>query len=513
MAAHRQAYGRAEAYLRALAGGHCAGQRLAPIHELAAEAGVSVVTMWKAVRALTEEGVLAAAPRKGITVTGTQPSSHSVSRSPVSGESTVRWRSLCRELQRDLLNGGLSRTTDIPSIKALCDRYGVCHHTVRKALRRLTDHGWVERRGRQYRVCSPDAPRNRNRVVLVARGDKHSGEVRLLSPRTEVILKTLEQECLQAELELETITCDATASRFLPEDTWRELHQLRHRGQPSVLGFLVITTNMDPGSALDTIARSIRRFDAPAAILDEDNRCRPGALPPGRSRIFSLASDKAAGREMGRLLLRQGHRSVAFVSVAHEERWSRQRLEGLREALADSATAAQLTPATITLKWRAFFDLPPTADHRSHVALMRAAVTGHSSAHEQTIARAALQAIDAYDTYNTQLRIADKLRPLLDRLISRRDISAWVAANDIMALHCLDYLRRHRVDTSVSIVGFDNTPAAADRKVSSYDFNTVASVKNAIRFLLAPSAPQFRAPRHRVIATDGKVVVRGSMRR
>lgn len=507
-----RAHERAGRYIRTLAARHTPGDRLPPIAKMASTASVSVVTMWKAVRELTNEGILQAAPRKGILVAVRSPGTSLREHSGNAPVPRTKWQALCRDIRRDLLNGDLSHTMPLPSVKALCHRYDVCHHTVRKALRRLTDDGWLIARRRSHYVKLPQRLPHRTRIVLIARGAAHREEVKAVSPRTETVLSTLGNECLQRGYELETITCDETATGFRPSQRWDALCRGHDAGVPSVLGFIVITTSIDTLTGLGTIARRIERFGVPAAFFNPSNRDVSRIRPLRRFRVFTIASDESAGEEMGRTLLQLGHRNIAFVSIAHTEEWSQRRLQGTSQALSLSGVETRLSTAVRHDSWKEYFNLPAQGAHRRHVAAMQETIRRCTESCRQTLAQAAADTIEACDRFDTQARIMSRICPVLDSLIEQHDTTAWVAANDIMALHCLDYLRQKRAQDRIAVFGFDNTVAAARRRISSYDFSAPAAVRNMVHFLLAPSTPLFRAHLNQAVDVDGRVVVRHSFR-
>jgi DNA-binding LacI/PurR family transcriptional regulator len=68
------------------------------------------------------------------------------------------------------------------------------------------------------------------------------------------------------------------------------------------------------------------------------------------------------------------------------------------------------------------------------------------------------------------------LRPLFDQALQAPGVTAWVAANDETALECLDYLDEHAVEVPrrISLIGFNDSPEAFLRGISSYNFNAAA---------------------------------------
>ncbi|MBD3243378.1 MAG: hypothetical protein GF331_22500, partial [Chitinivibrionales bacterium] len=74
------------------------------------------------------------------------------------------------------------------------------------------------------------------------------------------------------------------------------------------------------------------------------------------------------------------------------------------------------------------------------------------------------------------------LRPVLETLTKDRDITAWVAYNDALALQCCDYLLHAGIGVPhrLSIIGFDDSLDAMGRDLTSYNFNLPAIAHLAV---------------------------------
>lgn len=70
-----------------------------------------------------------------------------------------RYARLAELLEREIRNGRLEVGARVPGELELVERYGVSRHTVREALRRLSDHGLIERRRGAGTVVVARAPR------------------------------------------------------------------------------------------------------------------------------------------------------------------------------------------------------------------------------------------------------------------------------------------------------------------------------------------------------------------
>jgi DNA-binding LacI/PurR family transcriptional regulator len=105
---------------------------------------------------------------------------------------------------------------------------------------------------------------------------------------------------------------------------------------------------------------------------------------------------------------------------------------------------------------------------------------------------------------------APLLQPTFTKLLRERSISAWICANDDLALLAWEFLRHQRGTLHVpSVVGFDNTPEANAVGLTSHDFRYDAMGLVAARWLQTPSAVTRRA-RDRFIV-PGVLVCRDSL--
>lgn len=102
------------------------------------------------------------------------------------------------------------------------------------------------------------------------------------------------------------------------------------------------------------------------------------------------------------------------------------------------------------------------------------------------------------------------ITPLIDKALEISEATAWVAANDGVALECMDLLRKRgvRVPRELSLAGFDNTLEAFFQKVTSLDYNAPALMRSMVEHLLAPRRAAARPP----LPTEvpGVIVERGT---
>jgi DNA-binding LacI/PurR family transcriptional regulator len=107
-----------------------------------------------------------------------------------------------------------------------------------------------------------------------------------------------------------------------------------------------------------------------------------------------------------------------------------------------------------------------------------------------------------------------ELLPLFEQALGIPDVTAWVCANDGIAIHALRFLRLRKVPVpeQLSVVGFDNTGDASYNNLTSYEFDVSAIALKMLDHILRPESALFPAPQ-RVVNSEGMVIPRGSTAR
>jgi DNA-binding GntR family transcriptional regulator len=475
--------------------------RLPPIKEMAREAGVSHVVLGMVVAELSARGILEARPRRGIRICGLQEQLPAASGDPVTGN--VRWQLLRGRLRRDLADGTLG-PGQLPSRKELAIRYRVSQKTLRRALRALTDDGVLETAGRACVVPSPVTPSGRHTIVLFVREDG-MGEMIAYSSRTTEQFSALEQTCAARNVRLQVVLCGFAGTRIV-FDGWESGSLATVFDSNTVLGFMVLQQGLVPEFTAELVTRLVP-LQKPVAILieDYDDLIIPG-LPVNRfTRRYAVAPDREAGRAVGDFLIARGHRRVCCWSDGSALRWVRERLEGVRLAFAEAGIPDAVG---VYYAWadEYLFDSPRLERLIERVAEMITSLTddlGVSIPPEHLPGVAS--SVYLGGLYPEQMRHV--LTPLMQCELARNSATAWIGLNDQRAADCMRYLLRNRVRVpgQVSVIGFDDSPSAASRRMSSYNFNGLAAIRRMVDFLIWPDAPLSRAPVGVPIAVKGFV--------
>jgi hypothetical protein len=102
------------------------------------------------------------------------------------------------------------------------------------------------------------------------------------------------------------------------------------------------------------------------------------------------------------------------------------------------------------------------------------------------------------------------LRPFFSGILKKKEITAWVCADDKTGLPALSFLSGagKKVPGEIAVVGFDNWPHDFLQGLSSYDFNMYGMVRQAIRTI--SDKKEFRS-RPAISTVEGFFVERRSI--
>jgi len=114
-----------------------------------------------------------------------------------------------------------------------------------------------------------------------------------------------------------------------------------------------------------------------------------------------------------------------------------------------------------------------------------------------------------YDLLRNRIQMEAHLHPMFEQAIAMPAITAWVTANDAIAVCALEFLRARGVEAPgrISLVSFDNSVSAMTRRITSYNFNLPGIVGAAFRHVLR-SNHRTQAPRPRTVEIPGAIVER-----
>jgi len=474
---------------------------------MAQAAGVSYVTMWKAVRRLAAQGVVRARRRSGVWAASPQSPARRPEATPVRRPGESLTRAIARRLRADIAAGAYRPGDPLPSVKETAATLGVCPRTVHAAFRLALEEGTVARDRRRWLVPLPDLRSPRLRLLVIAPRYRPGP---MLPPATysQQVHHQIEAECGRRGIAVTMVEVDAAGTA---SDQGRNRPAPRDLAASGVLAGCVVLSDGLAAESLQSVLGSLRPPATPIAVLaNTDELPAVGQAVRGLAqvRLFTVGNDYAAGRQMGDYLVRLGHRRIAYVCLFHYRRWSEERLAGLRNAFEGLGQDAQVHALLST-----HGDEGPVMDRRSRSSLMAALRTlpaGRPGASDNAQFRddAVRRVEDGLLAQHRRTLAASLVRQAL----RRRDLTAWVAGNDLTALVCLDHLTARGVHPprGLSLAAFDDTYAMSVHRVTTYHFDVAAAARAILGFALSQGGPERRAagaagpvePQGRVISRD-----------
>lgn len=454
---------------------------------LAAQAGVTVRSMAHAVALLRQQGMLAVEPGRGIRIV---PRDHE----PVPSSPAGRWQSVASSILDDIHAGKYLPGEQLPAGKVLNARYGACYRTVRKALRSLHQARALETHKRGYRIPPGRVARPNARIILIA-AENHRGQLQRFTPRTGEMLRALERQCSRIHARLQTLSYNRD-SAVLRADGRVVAPPLTPLLQSPTLGVLVWSLGL-PQSVVDWAVGDCTRAGIPSSVLDESGGVRLPQAAGGLSRLFRVAHDAAPGEQVGRYLSDLGHRQVVYVSPYHGNVWSPARLQGLRRAFdasGESGAVTALVSERYSNAWQYVSEAAHTEAAVRELLKRRSSASGTDAVLQRRVLDGLGQQLDKVLESEIPGAI---LEPLLEEALSLRSATAWVAAGDAVAVHCLRFLRQHAVQIpqELSLISFDDSPAAFANGLTSYNFDCPTIVSALLSHVQrSPTAPVTDTP-------------------
>jgi DNA-binding LacI/PurR family transcriptional regulator len=474
MASTTPARDRAVAFLKKVCAAHPSGTRLSAIDSLARQCGVSPVTMLSAVTICQKAGLLTSVRGQGVWA-GKPPETQCGD--PVRQRDTIG--DIVMAFSRDILRGEYTPDSRVPSRVSLQQRYGVGYSAITIMLHRAARSGLVYKQGQAWRISSSVVHSSRNRIAIVGGGSRQD-QIKFFRPRADQFIRSLETQALQRNCRLVWVRHEITDSGvvFFNErgQTFYSLPDTRN-----LLG--IIVWNHDT-----RLIRALASHNIPVAVIQEDESDALDSLELPGVRCFQIGFDTRCAAQMGTYLLSRGHRRIAFLSWITRG-WSENRLRGHCTAF---DTAGYPDAVTVVN--------PPDSAQLHYF---------RPEAHASTQRSVQWYASRIQFINKERARIARSFTPVFSRCIEQKEITAWVGANDTLALHALDYLQSLDPPPSIAVAGFDDTHEGLINHLTSYHFDLDMCARAMITHVINPrTIPGWRkATPYRI---GGWVVERGS---
>jgi DNA-binding LacI/PurR family transcriptional regulator/DNA-binding FadR family transcriptional regulator len=479
--------------------------RLPVLAGLARQAGVSHVTMMRALHVLRDQGVVSVSHRHGVRVLR-RPDQADAPPPPLSApQSMQKWKRLAERIGSDM-NAGAFPSDALPPTKELLSRYGISYPTLRKALAELCAREALAASRTRHRIVRPSTANLNGTVVLIAAADA-SGGLAMGTNRTRLHLSMTESLCAGYRVRLALMPFDWNTSRLLRSvPDGRTLSELLAHG--TVLGFVVWLVLMSAGSQV-TLLQRLTGYRLPVAALDEWGEpevARQVGLH-SRTKVFCMATSAEPARAVGRHLLALGHTRVAYLSPVTDARWSFNRLRGLREAF-DAVAGASVTPI-VAAKHVQLHGTRPFDGYAPRLAELIRRIPHGLRGKDGRVAGRVLSGLAAeVPTVAFREHYRATVMPLFEQAIAQHQVTAWVCDNDATALMALEFLAARKVDVPgrISVAGFDDEPAASQHGLTSHNFNGQGTMQAMLAHVLQPGRERADGP----VEVPGYVVQRRS---
>jgi len=461
------------------------------ITQMAREANVSYVTMWKAVQGARSTTIC---------------ESHQ-QRQPVP-RPLPPYHELASRIEQDLLYGRLPQGPALPQIKELRVRYNAGFRTVRKALSELHRKNVVDRVGRNYHatVSVPRAPSFTVAVLMFA---WYKGPLRFVVEYDGEFMTSLDLEWSRRKVRTEVM-------RFSEKDGVPTItdahctHEQNLRARRDIDGYVLLVSSMRalcPG-----LLDQLHETGKPVVLVDQIGGWETPAFlaRPDRTLVLKARPHEEAARDIARTLVSLGHRRCAFFSVFHRDLWSQRCLDGLMSVFGTAGEQRRLDPFLmdgtqisgdyVAAGWRR---CPDTWLRRGYNHWKEKAPPAYVRQFEPYFEFGLEEQI-----WNAEVRY--QLEQLLDRAAVDTSTTCWIAPDVDTAGFINDYIFDHRLD--VSVVAFGWSPEVIKSRIAAYDFNASAAARVSVDFLLYPQA---RIPGRKGLELDikGSLAMRESLRR
>jgi DNA-binding LacI/PurR family transcriptional regulator len=425
--------------------------RLPTTFEMAKAAGVSVPTMTKALRVLSRKGIIKTAPKKkGITINleFTSLPSYQKNRS-----SLPKWQYLIRRIEEEIIPHLTNASSLIPSLKELSNRFGVSHKTLQKSLIQLEKIGRLQKFKKGYRVHPQFSVSGKRKIIAVLQ-DTFATDFLRVRPIYYDLLHILEMICAHNNLLLDFL--------LYTEDGAVDNHSFKSicSRPDEILGFIVIAGADEHFPVFHLLHPTAK----PVSVLDaETPDVRFPFLGSSRFKVFQLAMSADAGSKTAYFLKDRGHKHIAYLSIWHEWEWSQIRLEGILNVYDRLGPDFSVTPVCISIR----------NYYKDHKYYNRLVVKQNQ-----------------YDPFrvgyiSNRLALKQPIEEICRKALENKEITAWIAANDYIALNCIDYLKKRKIAVpgDISIIGFDDIFESINYQLTTYNFNSYALIHSMYNFL------------------------------
>lgn len=443
-----------------------ASQPIPSVEELSREFDIGRVTVIRALKLAVEKGYLVQHQRSRRYYRREFQHRNQAGSDVIPPRPQFRYIEVSREIRHKLENEVLDRHGGLPSVKEMSTLFACNRQTVSRALRLLEEKGVLHRSGNKWRAGAHTSTRSGAQVYV-------TGTPEQLHPLPHVYPGLID-----------------SVERSVHLKNWGSLRFLQVADpmstppEPagSVAGFVHIFQGYEPSWEHFLASHP----EIPTVILDL-SEFYPVGTNPRYNKTVVRPDNRHAGRRMGQYLTETGHAEIAFFShAATKVDWLALRLEGIMEYYSpDNASSAGRMHLYHTDILTRYVSNPAT----TIVPDIRIATKSVFDILPEEFARESL-----YQTgvLHVLQKAYEELEPLFEEAFSRRGrISAWVFANDHLALTAYRFLEKRNALDEVAICGFDNLPVTYKLGITSYDFDYIGLGRSAANALFSPPRREY----------------------
>ncbi|MBD3322427.1 MAG: GntR family transcriptional regulator [Chitinivibrionales bacterium] len=486
--------------------------KLPPVAAMAEQAQVALTTMSKAVKYYKHIGAISCIPGHGIYANLPPENGYSdraETAIPVSGTYPAHhlWQRIKQDLEAKILNGVIPPGQPLPSYKELQSTYSTSFATLKKALAGLAADGVITPFKRGYMVPSIGRDTAISGSFVLVEPGYDFGKMTLAEGLDEEIFQLLEKECAKQNIRLDIIGLHREAGEVIPIDVASD-NETSIRDKEDILGYIYkAKIDFQP---FHQIIPTLFHFRKPLAVLDMLGNFEIGStiLNAPYFQRFAVSVSPHPAQIVARYLLEQHHQKIAYISPFHRMQWSKTRLDGLTGIFNAAGHENGVVPLVFD-KFRRGLEFEENARQKRNLnyPLVTDADTAQMPYPFNDQLGSALQQFQRVALIRGELY--SQCLPLFDSALADKSITAWVCANDWIAMFALDYLRKKRiaVPDEISLLSFDDSVIALRERITSYSFNIQALVNEMLSFILRPLS-SIPGKRGKVITIKGTIVQR-----
>lgn len=467
-----------------------AGENLPSIRVLAEYSHVSQVSMWKAVNELAKVGKLEVIHGQGTRI----PAQYNHVITP----RAEMWVKVREQIHREILSGKFSGYL-MPSLKEMRIRYGVSHTTLKKALESLSEDGIIRSCRRTYQPISYIMHRSVSSIVLLGWSSPQT-QLQARTPWGEEFLRSCENLCSMMKINFRILTYSTVNDQLVYIDGNGNKKEVL-KDDDTAIGYLLWAES--PDELYQDVLMQIKAFNKPVAVLQEGSVLKLADIGEYKKmQVFSLATSSRAAKQVASYLLELGHKSIAFFSPFNFHEWSKARLAGLKEVYSCDS-GIQVKPYVLDkFEWTSFRYMTKTSIFENLFNMISV---------QDKLPEGVLKLLNGIEpvlsTSMAEETVRVFMQPLFKKAFTDKECTAWVCANDPIALMALDFLKNQ--NPNISVIGFDDTFEAFRAGLTSYNFNVNALVNSMLSYLVNPSShPVIRSSK--IFEVEGMLVERSS---